>query len=111
MAVQIRLDDETLTVFKDLIALRNTQPALRRGGMRWLIALDDALGYLRETEDERILVVASRAPWSGALLPAALCGDTAPRPSMGVVISGSPVVRWSSPARARESASGGWPSG
>ena len=78
-------DDETFTVFKDLIAVRSAHPALRRGGLRWLIALDDALGYLRETENERILVVASRAPWSGALLPAALCGDSAPQTLYGGV--------------------------
>ena len=47
-------------------------PAPRRA-LRWVIATDDALGYLRETADERILVVvASRSPWSGALLPASL---------------------------------------
>jgi len=88
-------DDETFTVFKDLIAVRSAHPALRRGGLRWLIALDDALGYLRETENERILVVASRAPWSGALLPAALCGDSAPQTLYGGVdlrIAGGAVV-------------------
>ena len=72
-------DNETFTVFKDLIALRQSHPALRRGGLRWMIATDDALGYLRETVDERILVVASRAPWSGALLPNWLCGDGTPQ--------------------------------
>ena len=37
-----------------------------------MIARDDALGYLRETADERILVLVARSPWSGALLPASL---------------------------------------
>jgi hypothetical protein len=47
-------------------------PALRRGGLRWVVVTDDAVGYLRETAHERVLVVASRGPWSGALLPVAL---------------------------------------
>lgn len=65
-------DTETLWTFKDLIAIRNFHPAPRRGGLRWVIAADDALGYLRETADERILVVVSRSPRSGALSPASL---------------------------------------
>jgi len=65
-------DTGTLQMFKDLIAIRHAHPALRRGGLRWVLAADDALGYVRETADERILVVLSRSPWSGALLPASL---------------------------------------
>lgn len=65
-------DTETLAVFIDLIAIRKAHTALRRGGLRWVIAGDDALGYLRETALERILVVVSRGPWQGALLPASL---------------------------------------
>jgi alpha-glucosidase len=71
-------DHRTLKMFQDVIAVRQAHPALRRGGLRWLIAADDALGYLRETAQERILVVVSRAPWSGAMLPAALIGSGAP---------------------------------
>lgn len=55
-------DTGTLQMFKDLIAIRHAHPALRRGGLRWVLAADDALGYLRETADERILVVLSRSP-------------------------------------------------
>ena len=58
--------------FTDLIAVRQAHPALRRGGLRWVIAGDDAIGFLRETVDQRILVVSSRSSWPGALLPAAL---------------------------------------
>jgi len=65
-------DTETFGTFRDLIGIRNAHPALRRGGLRWVIARDDALGYLRETADERILVLVARSPWSGALLPASL---------------------------------------
>ncbi|MEO5832485.1 MAG: alpha-amylase family glycosyl hydrolase, partial [Nakamurella sp.] len=65
-------DHKTLAVYRDLIAVRQAHPALRRGGLRWVVQTDDALGYLRETADERILVVVARAPWTGALLPGSL---------------------------------------
>jgi alpha-glucosidase len=48
---------------------------LRRGGLRRVIATVDALGNLRETADERVLVVVARSPWSGALLPASVLRD------------------------------------
>lgn len=76
-------DLATLRVFKHLIAVRQAHPALRRGGLRWLFAADDALGFLRETAEERLLVVASRAPWSGAVLPSALLGDGGPQALYG----------------------------
>ena len=76
-------DAETFTFFRDLIAVRRRHPALTRGGLRWVIATDDAIGYLRETADERLLVVASRAPWSGALLAGSLRGDGDPETLYG----------------------------
>lgn len=60
--------------YRALIALRRTHPALRRGGLRWVITAADAVGFLRETATERLLVVAARARWGGARLPAALAG-------------------------------------
>jgi len=65
-------DTETQSAFRDLIEVRQAHRALRHGGLRWVIVGEDALGYLRETAEERILVVACRAPWPGALLPAYL---------------------------------------
>jgi alpha-glucosidase len=65
-------DRGTLDAFRDLIAVRRAHPALRTGGLRWVIEADDAIGYLRETADERLLVVVARAPWSGATLPGRL---------------------------------------
>ena len=73
-------DRETMDEFRELIALRGAHPALRVGGLRWVIDTDDAIGYLRETRDERILVVVARSAWDGALLPATLApGGTARR--------------------------------
>jgi alpha-glucosidase len=65
-------DARTFEVYRSLIALRRSSRALREGGLRWLLAEDDAVAYLRETPDERVLVVAARAPWRGAVLPAHL---------------------------------------
>ncbi|MFF1528579.1 glycoside hydrolase family 13 protein [Cellulomonas sp. NPDC058312] len=65
-------DAATFDVYRSLIALRRSSRALREGGLRWVLADDDVIAYLRETSDERLLVVASRAPWSGAVLPGSL---------------------------------------
>lgn len=67
-------DRATFDVYRSLIALRHGSRALREGGLRWLLAEDDAVAYLRETADERLLVVAARGPWPGALLPRTLLG-------------------------------------
>ncbi len=88
-------DHDTFAMFTELIAVRQAHPALRRGGLRWVVAADDALGYLRETAQERILVLASRAPWSGALLPASLvvdCPQTLYGPTDLAVTDGALVV-------------------
>jgi alpha-glucosidase len=58
----------TMQVYADLVALRHRHEALRRGGLRWALVEDDAIAYLRETADERILVLASRSSWAGATL-------------------------------------------
>ncbi|QHT56100.1 glycoside hydrolase family 13 protein [Cellulomonas sp. H30R-01] len=64
-----RWDARTFATYRSLIALRRSSRALREGGLRWAVVSDDALAYLRETADERVLVVAARAPWSGVDLP------------------------------------------
>ncbi len=70
-------DNETYRAIRALIHLRNQVRALREGGFRWAVVHDDALAFLRETADERILVVVARAPWPGSVLPAALLADGA----------------------------------
>ena len=44
-----------------LIALRRSSPALARGGIRFASVGADALAYLRETPEERLLCLAARA--------------------------------------------------
>jgi alpha-glucosidase len=54
-------DRRTLAAYRSLIALRRGSEALRRGGLRWGFADDDALVFLRECHRERLLVLARRA--------------------------------------------------
>jgi alpha-glucosidase len=70
-----RQDASTFEAYRVLLGLRRRSVALRDGGLRWLLVADDAVAYLRESRDERVLVVAARAPWPGALLPAGLAPE------------------------------------
>ncbi len=40
-----------------------------------MLCVDDAIGFLRESAAERLLVVAARRPWAGATLPGHLATD------------------------------------
>jgi alpha-glucosidase len=70
-----RWDARTQEVYAALAAARRSSRALRDGGMRWVVVADDAVAFLRETADERVLVVTARAPWAGARLPRWLAAD------------------------------------
>lgn len=69
----------TFDALRSLIHLRNGHRALREGGLRWAVVHDDALAFLRETADERLLVLVARASWPGSVLPRRLLGDGAPQ--------------------------------
>ncbi|GAA0398008.1 alpha-glycosidase [Acrocarpospora corrugata] len=71
----VRFAEPTYDVYRELIALRRAHPALRTGGLRWLHAAPDTLLYLRESPEERLLILASRAPHTPLQLPAALARD------------------------------------
>ena len=62
-------DLRTFEVYRSLIGLRRASRALREGGLRWAVVAADAVAFLRETLDERVLVVVSRGRWPGADLP------------------------------------------
>ena len=64
-----RWDQRTFEVYRSLIALRRGSRALRDGGLRWAVVAPDAVAFVRETLDERVLVLVARAPWPGADLP------------------------------------------
>ena len=67
-------DRTTLEHVRRLIALRRGSPALRRGGLRWLVATGDAIVLLREHPEERVLVQLTRAAHGPVALDAGLLG-------------------------------------
>ena len=67
-------DTELLDVYRRLIALRRSSDALARGGIRYAHVSEDAIAYLRETDSERILCLASRDSQSPVRLPLAALG-------------------------------------
>ncbi len=62
-------DEPTLLAYRAWTALRHDHVALRRGGLRWVHAGDDALTFLREHPDERVLVHVARADHPPVALP------------------------------------------
>jgi alpha-glucosidase len=62
-------DDALLGDYRRLIALRRSSPALARGGIRYAFVDDDVIAYLRETRDERLLCLASRAEHEPVRVP------------------------------------------
>ncbi|MGH2971048.1 MAG: glycoside hydrolase family 13 protein [Gaiellaceae bacterium] len=64
-----RWDGELLDAYRALVALRRSSDALARGGMRYVHVSDDAIAYLRETREERILCLARRTPEQPVPLP------------------------------------------
>ena len=69
-------DEPTLQAYRAWTALRRDHVALRRGGLRWVHAGDDALTFLREHADERVLVHVARAPHEQLVLPLRALGVT-----------------------------------
>ncbi|MFC4456645.1 alpha-amylase family glycosyl hydrolase [Deinococcus sonorensis] len=53
-------DDRLRQDVQRLIRLRRETPALQRGSLRFLLAEDDAIGYVRELDGVRVAVLASR---------------------------------------------------
>jgi alpha-glucosidase len=62
-------DEPTLQAYRTWTALRRDRVALRRGGLRWVFAGDDAMTFLREHPDERVLVHVARADHPPVALP------------------------------------------
>ncbi len=59
-------DMRTMADYRALLALRRSHSALAGGGLRWVHVGADLVSFLRETVDERVLVVVARAAgtWS-----------------------------------------------
>ena len=62
-------DAELLEAYRTLIGLRGSSRALARGGIRFAHVGTDAIAYLRETRDERLLCLAVRAATDDVRLP------------------------------------------
>jgi alpha-glucosidase len=62
-------DSALVEHYRALIALRRSHEALAHGGLRYLHVSDDAVAYLRETRDERLLCLAARAPHAAIATP------------------------------------------
>jgi len=77
-----RWDRVTLGRYRGLAELRRSHDALRRGGLRWVHAEGDALAFLRESEQERLLVLATRAAHQPVRLPAGTLGLGAEAPNV-----------------------------
>jgi alpha-glucosidase len=53
-------DETLLSEYRRLIGLRRLSPALARGGIRYAAVGDNAVAYLREAPEERLLCLAAR---------------------------------------------------
>ncbi|OIQ70081.1 maltodextrin glucosidase [mine drainage metagenome] len=53
-------DVEIFSQYQRLVSLRRTSKALAEGGLRWIYVNDDVLAFVRESPDDRILVVVAR---------------------------------------------------
>jgi alpha-glucosidase len=75
-------DGATLARYRALGALRRSHHALRRGGLRWAHAEGDALVFLRESERQRLLVLAARAGNGPLRLPTGALGPAGEAPNL-----------------------------
>ncbi|MGZ0712908.1 glycoside hydrolase family 13 protein (plasmid) [Coraliomargarita sp. W4R53] len=65
---------ERLALYTALIGLRRTHPALATGGLRWVHVDEHSAIFVREAEDETILVVAAREGVDAVIEAGALAG-------------------------------------
>lgn len=65
---------DTIDLYSALIHLRRDHVALNEGGIRWLHADADTLIYVREHEDESVLIAASRTAFDITLDDSAVAG-------------------------------------
>ena len=68
----------TLDWVRSVFAERNTVPALRTGGLRWVSVTDDSITFLREADDVSVLVHVTRGESSPVQLPVHYFGRTSP---------------------------------
>jgi alpha-glucosidase len=57
-----RWDTDLRAFYQKLIKLRRTSPALINGGFQILLAEENVLAYMRDTDNEQIIVIGNRGP-------------------------------------------------
>jgi alpha-glucosidase len=67
-------DRDALDGYRRLIALRRSHAALARGGIRYAHVSEDAIAYVRETREEAVLCLATRASREPIRLPLGALG-------------------------------------
>jgi alpha-glucosidase len=67
-------DADLYAAYARLIALRRSSDALARGGLRHVFIGEDAIAYLREHGDERLLCLAARADHEPVRIPLSALG-------------------------------------
>jgi alpha-glucosidase len=95
-----RWDEVTLRRYTELLRLRREQPALRHGGLRFAYADADAVAFWRETAQQRLLVLARRAPGAPVAIPGASGGTNlyGGAPLQGALPGDGPTFQvWSCP--------------
>ncbi len=60
-------DHDLRAFYQKLIHLRRTSPALIDGGFQVLLVGEDTLAYLRDADEEQLVVIGQRGPRNGAL--------------------------------------------
>ena len=58
---EIGFDTALHGFYREVIALRRSHPALQKGSMRFLSARDGAIAFVREADDEAVVVVINRS--------------------------------------------------
>ena len=76
-------DTRFLSWYRQLIRVRAAEPTLRVGGFRWVHVGPDAVVFLRETIEDRLLIRAARAATSTLVLDASALGAAEADPVVG----------------------------
>ncbi len=76
-------DRDFLDWYQTVIAVRNDHPALRRGGFRWVHTEADAIVFLRETSEQRMLIRCARSETTPLELDADLLRASSARGVIG----------------------------
>ncbi len=68
--------DETIhQTYKGLLGARRESSALQVGGLRWVLISDEAVGFVRSTSSESVLVVIARGQFGGCDLPLSIAHE------------------------------------